>query len=76
MQHNSTLARVLIIGAVLTGIAGGLSGATAQEVPQCIKDWTSQGKYIEFNGHQLFIHASGPKSNEGVLIVHGYPGSS
>ncbi len=47
-----------------------------EEMPQCIKDWAAQGRFMEFNGHKIFVHASGPKGNEGVLVVHGYPGSS
>jgi len=65
-----------ILSLLFLAFLGGPSSAIAQEVPQCIKDWSSQGKYIEFNGHQIFVHASGPKSKEGVLVVHGYPGSS
>jgi pimeloyl-ACP methyl ester carboxylesterase len=45
-------------------------------MPQCIKDWVAQGYYMEFNGHKIFVHASDPKGKEGVLVVHGYPGSS
>ena len=55
---------------------GALSSAGAAEMPKCIKDWVAQGYYTEFNGHKIFVHASGPKGKEGVLVVHGYPGSS
>ncbi len=41
-----------------------------------IKEWRSQGRFSNINGHKIFVHASGPKSENGVLIVHGYPGSS
>ena len=41
-----------------------------------IKDWVSEGRFSQINGHKIFIHASGPKGKEGVLVVHGYPGSS
>jgi pimeloyl-ACP methyl ester carboxylesterase len=46
------------------------------KTPKCIADWVAQGEYINFNGHKVFVHASGPKGKEGVLVVHGYPGSS
>jgi len=48
----------------------------AEERPACLEEWRSQGRFSEIDGHKIFVHASGPKSDEGVLIVHGYPGSS
>jgi len=47
-------------------------------VPQEVKDWVSEGKYMKFEGHDIFVHTSGraPVDGEGVLVVHGYPGSS
>ncbi|MGI9294543.1 MAG: alpha/beta fold hydrolase [Pseudomonadales bacterium] len=47
-----------------------------EKMPKCIEDWVAQGQYIKFNEHSVFVHASGPKGKEGVLVVHGYPGSS
>jgi hypothetical protein len=76
MKLTSKLARMLTMSALLVTFLGGLTSAFAKEMPQCIKDWVSQGRYMKFNGHKIFVHASGPKSKEGVLIVHGYPGSS
>jgi pimeloyl-ACP methyl ester carboxylesterase len=45
-------------------------------VPDSLEKWRSEGTVKDINGHQIFIHASGPESDHGVLIVHGYPGSS
>jgi pimeloyl-ACP methyl ester carboxylesterase len=45
-------------------------------VPAVLQKWRSEGAVKEINGHQIFVHTSGPKSDHGVLIVHGYPGSS
>ena len=47
-------------------------------VPQPLKDWVSEGKYMKFEGHDIFVHSSGraPVEGQGVLVVHGYPGSS
>jgi pimeloyl-ACP methyl ester carboxylesterase len=46
--------------------------------PEPLKKWVSEGHYRTFEGLQVFVHSSGPKSDDGrgVLIVHGYPGSS
>jgi pimeloyl-ACP methyl ester carboxylesterase len=47
-------------------------------VPDNLKQWRSEGTVKDINGHQIFVHATGPVSDDGhgVLIVHGYPGSS
>ena len=47
-------------------------------VPQTVKDWVSQGKFMKFEGLDIFVHSSGkaPVEGHGVLVVHGYPGSS
>jgi pimeloyl-ACP methyl ester carboxylesterase len=50
--------------------------AVAEEMPQCIQDWVAQGRYMKFKEHKIFVHSSGPVGKEGVLVVHGYPGSS
>ena len=43
----------------------------------CRNGWTG-GKYIKFEGLDIFVHSSGtaPVKGHGVLVVHGYPGSS
>ena len=40
--------------------------------------WIDEGRYENIDGHNIFVHASGtPKSpGHGVLITHGFPGSS
>ncbi len=56
------------------------------EVP--LKEWIDGGHYIEHDNNQIFVHTSGAVKNpadlppgadpdvDGVLIVHGFPGSS
>ena len=43
-----------------------------------LKDWVDQGRFIEVNGNNIFIVTAGKaeKEGHGVLIVHGFPGSS
>ncbi len=50
----------------------------ADQNPASVRKWRSEGEFSKFNGNKIFVHASGPKSNDGtgVLIVHGFPGSS
>lgn len=56
------------------------------EVP--LQEWIDGGHYIEYDSHQIFVHTSGAVPNpqdlppgadpdvDGVLIIHGFPGSS
>lgn len=56
-----------------------LSVATApiaNEMPQCVTDWGAEGPYTALEGHSVVVHASGPQRDQGVLVAHGYPGSS
>lgn len=48
------------------------------QTPKSVETWVNQGHYIDFEGLQIFVHTSGKDAVEGhgVLIVHGYPGSS
>jgi len=56
------------------------STASAQEIPMpsSLKTWVDAGKFMKFEGLDVFVHSSGkaPVDGHGVLIVHGYPGSS
>ena len=56
-----------------------MSDESAQDlppVPDVLEKWRSEGTVKDINGHKIFVHTSGPESDHGVLIVHGYPGSS
>ncbi len=55
--------------------------STLPPVPAVLQKWRDEGtvKDLTVNGihnYQIFIHTSGPESDHGVLIVHGWPGSS
>jgi pimeloyl-ACP methyl ester carboxylesterase len=43
-----------------------------------LEEWVDQGRFIEVNGNQIFVVTAGKAETEGhgVLIVHGFPGSS
>jgi pimeloyl-ACP methyl ester carboxylesterase len=49
---------------------------TLPPVPPVLEKWRSEGTVKDIDGLQIFVHTSGPESDHGVLIVHGYPGSS
>jgi pimeloyl-ACP methyl ester carboxylesterase len=69
------LAAMLVATAVFTATA---VAKDKYPVPQTVKDWVSEGKYMKFEGLDIFVHSSGkaPVEGHGVLVVHGYPGSS
>jgi pimeloyl-ACP methyl ester carboxylesterase len=49
-----------------------------QAIPEDLQIWRDEGRFEEVGGHNIFVHASGiPKRpGHGVLITHGFPGSS
>ena len=50
----------------------------AKPYPDRLQKWVDGGKYVKFEGLDIFVHTSGedPVKGHGVLVVHGYPGSS
>jgi pimeloyl-ACP methyl ester carboxylesterase len=44
-------------------------------VPDRLAKWRSEGETVELMGRQIWYHDSGPKTDDAVFIVHGYPGS-
>ena len=46
--------------------------------PESLQKWVDGGKFMKHRGLDVFVHASGkaPVKGHGVLVVHGYPGSS
>ncbi len=57
----------------------GSLGADMQKTQlSSLKKWVDQGRYIKVNGNKIFVVAAGKakKKGHGVLIVHGFPGSS
>jgi len=45
---------------------------------QGLQEWIDQGRFIEVNGNKIFMVTAGKaeKKGHGILIVHGFPGSS
>ena len=74
--------RILMLLTFVAFLGGTLvfTGAAETEYPnpEPLKTWVSEGHYRTFEGLKIFVHSSGPKSDDGrgVLIVHGFPGSS
>ena len=51
---------------------------TKNPYPEELKEWVKGGHFQKINGNDIFVYASGeaPVEGDGVLIVHGYPGST
>ena len=49
-----------------------------EQVPVDLKIWRDEGRFERVDGHNMFVHASGTAKSRGhgVLITHGFPGSS
>jgi hypothetical protein len=80
-KQMKTLSRFFTVLIVMSLMLFFVTGAIAEDkypVPQTVKDWVSEGKFIKFEGLDVFVHSSGraPVDGHGVLVVHGFPGSS
>jgi len=68
-----------MIALSLATLTLGSVGAEAQGTKLAgLQEWVDQGRFIEVNGNKIFIVTAGEAETEGhgVLIVHGFPGSS
>jgi len=60
-------------------VKSGLSATETQNRnPEALQKWVKEGSFQEINGRDIFVYAAGkaPVEGHGVLIVHGYPGST
>jgi len=55
-----------------------MTQTTTETMPEDLQIWRDEGRFEEVDGHKLFVHASGTAKSpgHGVLITHGFPGSS
>ena len=81
MKSKLDLNRFLWLAALAAfAVAPVASAKDANEgpYPESLQKWVDGGKYVKFEGLKIFVHASGkaPVKGHGVLVVHGFPGSS
>jgi pimeloyl-ACP methyl ester carboxylesterase len=78
MKTASRFLTVLTVMSLMLFFVTGVMAEDKYPVPQTVKDWVSEGKFIKFEGLDIFVHSSGraPVDGHGVLVVHGFPGSS
>jgi pimeloyl-ACP methyl ester carboxylesterase len=70
---------LMIVALTLGMISFGGAAAEAQSTKLAgLEEWVDQGRFIEANGYKIFIVTAGKAKTKGhgVLIVHGFPGSS
>ena len=55
-----------------------MTDETKTDIPEALREWRDQGRFVDVEGNSIFVHASGKakQDGDGVLIVHGFPGSS
>ena len=71
--------RNIMFALTLATLALGGSPVEAQDTKLAgLQEWIDQGRFIEVDGNKIFIVTAGEAKTEGhgVLIVHGFPGSS
>ena len=70
---------VLVIAISLTTVSFGRVAAQTQTTKLSgLQEWIDQGRFINVNGNKIFIVTAGKakEKGHGVLIVHGFRGSS
>jgi len=69
-------AAILVASTALTATA--VAQDKREPYPDHLQKWVDDGKYVKFQDLDIFVHTSGedPVKGHGVLVVHGYPGSS
>ena len=72
------LALAAMLGAFMASATMAVAQDKAEPYPDRLQKWVDGGKYVKFEGLDIFVHTSGedPVKGHGVLVVHGYPGSS
>jgi len=68
---------ILVVLLVTALFSCSTQGQQKTELPD-LQKWVDQGRFINVNGNKIFIVTAGKaeKEGHGVLIVHGFPGSS
>ena len=70
---------ISIIALLLVTVSFGSVGAKSQSTKLAgLREWVDKGRFIKVKGNKIFIVTAGKakKKGHGVLIVHGFPGSS
>ncbi len=53
-----------------------MTTSSAPPIPDKLVKWRDEGETVELLGTEIWYHDQGPKTDDAVFIVHGYPGSS
>ena len=68
-----------ILALTITAISFGSAAAEPESTKLSgLQEWIDQGRFIKVDGNKIFVVTAGKAKNKGhgVLIVHGFPGSS
>jgi pimeloyl-ACP methyl ester carboxylesterase len=79
MKNQMKFTSIPIIALLLVTVSFGSVGAQSQSTKLAgLQEWVDQGRFIKVNGNNIFIVTAGKAETKGhgVLIVHGFPGSS
>ncbi len=74
------LARITVVALLLAAVSlsVGAGPSTRPASLQGLQEWIDQGDFIRVKRNRIFVHSSGKAKTKGhgILIVHGFPGSS
>ncbi len=75
MRNQCILIAALVLGAFLSDSVAAQSNTTKLAD---LEEWIDQGYFIKANGYRIFVVSAGKAKTkgQGILIVHGFPGSS
>ena len=59
MKTASRFLAVLTVMSLMLFFVTGVMAEDKYPVPQTVKDWVSEGKYLKFEGLDIFVHSSG-----------------
>ncbi len=78
MKNASKLVNAILFITLSFVLFGGPQVTSAASKLASLQSWQDQGRFIKVNGNNIFIVTAGKAETEGhgVLIVHGFPGSS
>jgi pimeloyl-ACP methyl ester carboxylesterase len=79
-MKNIQMKNIVCIVSVLlfVGVLGSASAEPQGTKLAGLQEWVDQGHFIKANGYKIFVVSKGKAKTKGhgVLIVHGFPGSS
>jgi pimeloyl-ACP methyl ester carboxylesterase len=78
MESQMNIKHILMVVLSLAVMSFGTVTAAGGVKLDSLDDWVAKGKMVKRNGYDVFLYTGGKAKTKGhgILIVHGFPGSS